>query len=72
MVAFWVAMGLGSLLEWVFWLLMVNTKRTQLMRKQEAKHAHFHHTYSIDKAKGFQPKQKFEGGLKEAVEWSLK
>ncbi|KAH8667572.1 hypothetical protein BGZ60DRAFT_409544 [Tricladium varicosporioides] len=70
----WLALGLASFLEFVFWVFTLGSKRPQTLGKQQVEYACFTHTYSIEKAKtrlGFQPRQDFEGGLRDAVAWSL-
>jgi sterol-4alpha-carboxylate 3-dehydrogenase (decarboxylating) len=68
------ALGLASFLEFIFWIFTFGRKRPQSLGKQQVEYAYFTHTYSIEKAKsrlGFRPKQEFESGVKDTVEWSL-
>lgn len=70
----WFVLSLATLLEWVYWIFTLGTKRPYTMGKQQVEYACFTHTYSIEKARarlGFTPKEDFEGGIKEAVEWCL-
>ncbi|TVY64301.1 Sterol-4-alpha-carboxylate 3-dehydrogenase [Lachnellula suecica] len=71
----WFVLALASFLEWGYWIVTLRTKRPYNLGRQQVEYACFTHTYSIAKAKErleFTPKQDFEGGLKEAVTWSLK
>jgi sterol-4alpha-carboxylate 3-dehydrogenase (decarboxylating) len=70
----WFVMGLASFLEWVFWIFTLGTKRPYHLGKQQAEYLCFTHTYNIEKAKerlGYRPKDHFERGIRESVEWSL-
>lgn len=70
----WFVLGLSSCLEWLFWVFTFGTKRPYQLGKQQVEYALFEHTYSIEKSRkvlGYEPKQDFERGVKEAVMWSL-
>jgi sterol-4alpha-carboxylate 3-dehydrogenase (decarboxylating) len=70
----WFVIGLASFFEWVFWIFTLGTKRPYHLGKQQAEYLCFTHTYNIEKAKerlGYRPKDDFERGIRESVEWSL-
>jgi sterol-4alpha-carboxylate 3-dehydrogenase (decarboxylating) len=70
----WLAVGISTILELLYWVFTFGTKRPFDMGQQQIEYSCFTHTYNIEKARsrlGFQPKQDWKGALKEAVEWSL-
>lgn len=69
-----VALILAIVLELIFWIFTLGTKRPQLLRKQQVEYACFTHTYNRNKAKGwlgYNPKQNLEENLEQAVRRSL-
>lgn len=70
----WFLLGLANMLEFFFWAFTLGQKRPQTLGKQQVEYACYTHTYNMNKARqrlGWVPVQDFEGGLKEAVQWSL-
>lgn len=69
-----VALGLATLLEYIFWFFTLGTKHPQTLRRHQVEFACFTHTYSIEKAReklGYVPKQNFDTNIEETVKWYL-
>ena len=59
----WLALIIVDMLERLFWLLTLRTRRPKLLGRQQVEHSCFSHTYRIDKAReklGCNPKATFE------------
>lgn len=70
----WFALLLATVLEWMYWVFTLGTKRPYTLGKQQVEYACFTHTYSIEKAKkrlGYMPKGDFNNDLKKTVYWCL-
>ena len=70
-----VALKIAFVLEWLFWIFTLGTRRPSQLGTQQVEYSCFTHTYRIEKAKerlGYVPTQDFEKGIYEAVSWSMK
>lgn len=68
------ALLIAVVLEWIFWVTTLGTRRPGLLSKQQVWISCYTHTYCIKKAKerlGYNPVPDFEAGLQSAVAWSL-
>ena len=68
------ALVIAFILEWIYWVATLGTRRPGLLGKQQVWISCYTHTYRIDKAKerlGHNPVSDFEGDLRRAVAWSL-
>ena len=68
------AMIVAIVLEWLFMIFTLGTRRPSLLSKQQVEYSCFTHTYRIDKAKerlGYAPVAGFEDGISKSVHWSL-
>jgi sterol-4alpha-carboxylate 3-dehydrogenase (decarboxylating) len=70
------ALMIADVLEWLFWLFTMGTKRPAQLSRQQVEYSCFTHTYSIEKAKerlGYVPvlPLDFDEGIRRAVAWSL-
>lgn len=72
----WLALVVADLMEWLFWLFTMGTKRPAQLSRQQVEYSCFTHTYNIEKAKvrlGYVPvlTPSFEEGIRKAVAWTL-
>ena len=70
-----VALKIALVLEWLFWVFTLGTKRPSQLGTQQVEYSCFTHTYRIDRAKerlGYVPIQEFEKGINEGVSWLMK
>ena len=68
------ALILAAVLEWLYWVGTLGTRRPGLLSKQQVWITCYTHTYRIEKARerlGYKPEPDFERGLERAVAWSL-
>ena len=68
------ALVIANVLEWVYWVGTLGTRRPGLLGKQQVWICCYTHTYRIDKARerlGYNPVPDFERGLQKAVAWQL-
>ena len=68
------ALVIAVVLEWIYWVGTLGSRRPGLLSKQQVWITCYTHTYRIDKAKerlGYKPVPEFEKGLQRAVAWSL-
>ena len=68
------AIVIATVLEWVYWVGTLGTRRPGLLSKQQVWISCYTHTYRIEKAKerlGYAPVPEFEAGIQRAVAWSL-
>jgi sterol-4alpha-carboxylate 3-dehydrogenase (decarboxylating) len=70
------ALVMADMLEWLFWLFTMGTKRPAQMSRQQVEYSCLEHTYSIQKAMerlGYVPvlTPGFDEGIRRAVAWSL-
>ena len=70
----WLALIIADVLEWLFWVFTLGTRRPKSFGRQQVEYSCFTHTYRIDKARerlGYNPNANFEEGLRKAVAWQL-
>ncbi len=70
----WLALFVADVLEWVFWIFTVGTKRPSQLGRQQAEYSCLTHTYRIDKARErleYAPVPDFDNGIRKSVAWSL-
>jgi len=70
----WMALVVADVLEWLFWIFTIGTKRPSQLGRQQVEYSCLMHTYRIDKAKnrlGYVPVPYFEEGIRKAVGWLL-
>ncbi|KAL8730201.1 MAG: hypothetical protein Q9181_004752 [Wetmoreana brouardii] len=70
----WLTLMIADVLEWLFWIFSLGTKRPQKLGRQQAEYFCLTHTYCIDKAKerlGYKPMSNFDEEIGKAVKWSL-
>ena len=68
------AIVIATVLEWVYWVGTLGTRRPGLLSMQKVWISCYTHTYRIDKARerlGYVPVPDFEAGIQRAVAWSL-
>ena len=68
------ALGAAIVMEWLYWIFTLGTKRPGLFSRQQVEYACFTHSYNIEKAKerlGYALVAEFEEGITRAVKWSL-
>jgi len=68
------AVAIAAVLEWLYCLFTLGTKRPGLLSRQQVEYSCFTHTYNIDKAReklGYSPVADFEEGIRKAVKWNL-
>ena len=69
------ALLIARILEYVFWVFTLGTRRPQLLGLQQVEYSCFTHTYRIDKAierLGYKPISNFEEEVSASVKWALR
>lgn len=70
-----VALVIARVLEWLFWIFTLGTRRPNQLGMQQVEYSCFTHTYQVDKAVerlGYKPVVNFEEGIAASVKWALR